>query len=279
MRSKSKSKLGVKLKVKVILILLILVLVSLAYYKNVYLVKKRQERLALTAKVEKNITIIPGWNIKQIDAYLKETGVSSDKKVSSFMVKDYSADYTFLSSASPKATLEGYLFPDTYRVYDTATADEAVRKMLNNFGNKVTDTMLLDIKKSGKSLDDIIIMASIVEKEVTSNTDMKIVAGIFWNRIKSGQALESCATLAYILGKQKVQYSYEDTRTDSPYNTYLNRGLPPGPIASPSLNAIMSAIYPTDTNYNYFLTRSDTGATVFSSTYAEHLKNKAKYLK
>jgi UPF0755 protein len=122
-------------------------------------------------------------------------------------------------------------------------------------------------------------MASVIEKEVRSANDMKIVSGIFWNRIKNGQALESCATLAYILGVNKSQYSYEDTRINSPYNTYINRGLPAGPIANPGLKAIEAAIYPEDTAYNYFLTASETGETIFSKTYQEHLNNKNKYIK
>jgi len=108
---------------------------------------------------------------------------------------------------------------------------------------------------------------------------MKIVSGIFWDRIKNGQPLESCATLAYILGQNKPQYSIEDTKTDSPYNTYLILGLPPSPISNPGLQAIKAAIYPEYTKYNYFLNRQDTGETIFSVDYDEHLRNKAKYLK
>ena len=101
----------------------------------------------------------------------------------------------------------------------------------------------------------------------------------FWNRIKNGQALESCASLAYILGVNKSQYSYEDTRVDSPYNTYLHRGLPPGPIANPGLKAIEAAIYPQETNYNYFLTATESGKTIFNESYEQHLIDKNKYIK
>jgi UPF0755 protein len=108
---------------------------------------------------------------------------------------------------------------------------------------------------------------------------MKIVSGIFWDRIKNGEALGSCATLAYILGVNKPQYSLEDTRIESPYNTYKYRGLPPGPIANPGFNAINAAIYPEFTDYNYFLSDPETGKTIYSRTLDEHNANKYRYLK
>ncbi|MDP2736501.1 MAG: endolytic transglycosylase MltG, partial [bacterium] len=136
-----------------------------------------------------------------------------------------------------------------------------------------------EIKKQNKTIFEIVTMASIIEKEVRSTDDMKIVSGIFWNRIKNGQGLESCATLAYILGVNKPQYSVEDTKIDSPYNTYKYRGLPPGPIANPGFNAINAAVYPENTNYNYFLSDPETGKTIFSKILDEHNANKYKYLK
>lgn len=262
------------------LILLIILLVALAYYKNVYLENKRKnEQAKIIARPEKVITIIEGWNLKQIDGYLKKEGVATDKAISDFRVGDYKADYDFLADAPAKADLEGYLFPDTYRIFASTTADEIVVKMLNNFAAKVSPEMMTEISRQKKTLHQVVTMASVVEKEVTSKNDMKIVAGIFWDRIKNGQALQSCATLAYVLGENKPQYTYEDTQIKSSYNTYINQGLPPGPIANPGLNAISGSIYPTYTNYNYFLSRPDTGETVFSATYEEHTANKQKYLK
>src|SRR3989339_277763 len=165
-----------------------------------------------------------------------------------------------------------------YKIYEDATPNDIVQKMLKNLDQKLTPKMRDDIKKQGKTIYEIITMASIIEKEVRSFGDMKLVSGVFWNRINSGRALESCASLAYILGVNKPQYTIEDTNIDSPYNTYKNPGLPPGPIANPGFNAITAAIYPDKTDYNYFLSAS-TGETIFSKTYDEHLRNKAKYLK
>jgi len=245
-----------------------------------------------TMNQEKEITIIPGWTLRDIAKYFTDAGIASsadfyklagepmkDYTKAKIAPADYSADFSILSDKPKNYGLEGYLFPDTYRIYKDATAEEVIKKMLANFEDKLTPVMRADIKKQGKTVYQIITMASMIEKEVNKNEDMKIVSGIFWGRIKTGQGLESCATLAYILGKNKPVYSLEDTLVDSPYNTYQHQSLPPGPICNPSLAAIEAAIYPTKTNYNYFLSRPDTGETVFSKTLEEHNLNKAKYLK
>ncbi len=233
---------------------------------------------------ERNITIIEGWGIKEMETYFSSFGLSQDGSFSRQAESKTTpwnfsfAKPTFLEDAPKNASLEGYLFPDTYRVYQDATVEEVIKKMLDNFGRKIDQETLAEINRQGKSLYQILTMAAIIEKEVKTYEDMRIVSGIFWNRIKSGQALQSCATLAYVLGVNKKQYTYEDTKIDSPYNTYQNPGLPPGPIANPGLNAIKAAVYPVNTNFNYFLSRQDNGATVFSRNFDEHNLNKAKYL-
>lgn len=226
---------------------------------------------------EKQIKIIEGWNLKQIGEYLiDQKFCTSDEWKNLSNSSDY--DYDFIKQKPKNTDLEGYLFPDTYRVYKDATCYDVINKFLKNFDNKLTQQMRSDVKNQGRSINEVITMASIVEKEVRSIDDMKIVSGIFWDRIKYGQALESCATLAYIIGENKAQYSYEDTRIKSIYNTYINKGLPPGPISNPGLNAIISAIYPEMSDYNYFLTDPKTSSTIFSKTFEEHTRNKEKYL-
>jgi len=116
-----------------------------------------------------------------------------------------------------------------------------------------------------------------LEMEVKTQADREIVSGIFWSRLKIGQPLQSCATLAYVLGVNKKQYTYQDTQTVSPYNTYLNKGLPPGPIGNPGIATMQAAIFPKDSNFNYFLSDPETGQTIFSRTFEEHIQNKAKY--
>ncbi len=234
---------------------------------------------------ERKITIVEGWNINDIDKYLQDNAIVPANKFSDIAksrIKNQELrikNSEFLGDAPPSASLEGYLFPDTYRIFKDAVAEDIVKKMLINFNAKLTDEMRAEIARQGRTIFEVVTMASIIEKEVRTPEDMKIVSGIFWDRIKYGQPLESCATLAYILGVNKEQYSIEDTKIDSPYNTYRNPGLPPGPICNPGLNAIKAAIYPQYTGYNYFLNRQDTGETVFSKTLDEHNRNKAKYLK
>jgi UPF0755 protein len=186
---------------------------------------------------------------------------------------------SFIQELPQNVTLEGYLFPDTYRLYKNFTAQDLIKKMLENFEIKVTTELRQEMKSKGYTLQQIVTMASLLEKEVRTEGDMKIVSGLFWDRINIGQALQSCASLAYILGVNKVQYTYEDTQIASPYNTYQHQGLPPGPIGNPGLRSIKAALNPTQTDYNYFLSRPDTGETVFSKTLEEHNSAKTKYLK
>ena len=164
---------------------------------------------------------------------------------------------------------EGYLFPDTYLVTYDANAEEIVQMILDNFYKK---TAGLEITK------DIITMASLIEKEVITKEDKEIVSGIFWKRIDAGLPIESCATIAYVKEVDQWRYSFEDTRIESPYNTYLNYGLPPGPISNPGLESILAAIYPQDSQYWYYLSTPE-GETIFSRTLEEHNIAKAKYLK
>ena len=228
-------------------------------------------------KNDKNITIIEGWSNKQIGEYLAELGVTSKEEflTEANNLEKYRPNFLFLQNVPKEKTLEGFLFPDTYSVIPgKTTAEQIVYKMLNNFGKKLTDTLQADIKNSKNSLYESVIMASIIEKEVSKEADRKIVSGIFWDRIDYGQPLQSCATISYILGVNKKQYSFEDTRIDSPYNTYINKGLPIAPIGNPGLSAISAAVYPQKSDYVYFLSDPKTGETIFSRTLDEHNRNK-----
>ena len=234
---------------------------------------------------EREIKMIEGWNINDIDAYLAKEGLiqaGEYKKMTSQAAVGWAQSFSlpdYMRGLPAGAGLEGYLFPDTYRVYNDASVGDIINKQLENLQNKISKEMIADINSQNRSVYEVLTLASVIEKEVRSAEDMKIVAGIFSNRLESGQPLESCATLAYILGVNKPVYSLDDTKIVSPYNTYQNRGLPPGPICNPGLEAIYAAVYPEETDYNYFLSRPDTGGTVFSKTYDEHLANKDKYLR
>lgn len=271
---------------------------SLAYVSNKLEARqaRRQYWQDQTAQqADKTVTIIEGWNSRQIaeklansqlgfsvDDFLKIAG-QPKKNYQSLPAnqwpEDFSDNYEFLKDKPKQVGLEGYLFADTYRFRPSSSPKEVIIKLLDNFDQQLNTKMRQDIEQQGRTIYQIITMASLLEKEVKTEQDMKIVADIFWRRIKNGQRLESCATLAYILGQNKPQYSFEDTRINSPYNTYINGGLPPGPIGSPSLKAIKAAIYPTPNNYNFFLSRPDNGETIFSRNFEEHKINKAKFLK
>ncbi|HFC36174.1 MAG TPA: endolytic transglycosylase MltG, partial [Candidatus Moranbacteria bacterium] len=225
------------------------------------------------------ITFPEGWTISQMAKRLNANGFAGDEFISLSKKPKYFADkygYDFLRDIPEGKDLQGFLFPDTYFFAKNSSAEDIIKKMLSNFKKKVNDDLRNEIEKQRKNLYEVITMASILEREVKSPEDKKIVSGIFWQRIKNGQALQSCATLAYVLGENKKQYSYQDTRIQSPYNTYLHKGLPPGPISNPGMEAIIAAIYPTKTSYNYFLNNPKTGKTVFSKTLEEHNLNKIK---
>jgi len=138
--------------------------------------------------------------------------------------------------------------------------------------------MYADMKKKGKDIFSVITLASLIEKEASNEIDQRLIADIFWRRLAANIPLQSCATINYILGKPKKHLTFEDTRIIFPYNTYINRGLPPGPINNPGLPAIKAAIYPLANDYWYFLATPD-GRTVFSRTKEEHDLMKQKYLK
>ena len=175
--------------------------------------------------------------------------------------------------------LEGYLFPDTYRIYNDASADDILEKMLDNFDTKLSRELRDEIASQGKSIHDIVTMASIIEKEVAVKDDMAIVSGILYKRMEIGMRLEVDSSVNYVSGKSDPSVTYVDLQIDSPYNTYKYDGLPPGPICNPGLQAIQAAVYPGTSSYLFYLNRQDTGETIFSKNFDEHIRNKNKYLK
>ena len=206
------------------------------------------------------VTITEGLTVKEIaDLLLAVKPPSGDLTAKIFENFDKEE---FLGKT---ANLEGYLFPDTYLFLPFAETEQIIGTMTDNFKKKAGDV--------GK---EIVIMASLIEKEVPNSSDRKIVSGILWKRLKLGMALQVDAVFPYITGKQKVLL--EDLKIDSPYNTYLNKGLPPGPISNPGLDAIDAARNPQESPYLYYLSGQD-GKTHFAKTFSEHLRNKEKYLK
>lgn len=235
--------------------------------------------LTITKERDKTvkITFPEGWTSKRMAERLNANSLPGDEFLRlANNPGDLKNQYGFLADPKVK-TLEGYLFPDTYFFAKDIDAQGLTKKILGIFNTKITAQMIADIAKKGNSMNEVVTMASIIEGEVQTDEDRKIVSGIFWKRANEGGRLQSCATLAYILGENKKQYSLADTQIKSPFNTYIIKGLPPAPISNPGLSAIDAAIYPIDTQYNYFLSDPETGKTIFSKTYEEHIANKAKY--
>ncbi len=224
-------------------------------------------------------TIPEGFTLKQIKERLVAADLSVAGGIDKETIGSFKSDYSFLAEAPSAASLEGFLFPDTYKFKKEVSEKEILQKMLDNFDAKLTQKMRDDIKGQNKTVFKIITMASIIEKEGKTAGDRKIIAGIFWNRIKDKYPLESDATLSYLFNDKVLRHTTEQTKVDSPYNTYKYAGLPPGPINNPGLEAIEAAIYPAQTDYYYFLTKPETGEAVFAKTLEEHNANKAKFLK
>jgi len=169
---------------------------------------------------------------------------------------------------------EGYLFPDTYEVPKKYGAENMFKLMLSNFEKVAVDNKLINkAEQTGFTMDEIITLSSIIEKEAKFAEEKRQISSVFHNRLKSGMKLQSCATIQYILGKPKERLEESDLEIDSPYNTYLYTGLPPGPICNPGIDSIIAALEPTNGDYLYFVL-GDNGRHIFSKTYEEHLKNK-----
>jgi UPF0755 protein len=178
----------------------------------------------------------------------------------------------FLSKAQPQ---EGYLFPDTYFFLPNATEDTVIATMRQNFDKQV-DTIREEIDAFGQPFEDIVILASIIEKEAHNFDDRRKISSVLWNRLERGMALQVDVTFLYTIGKGTFQLTKDDLASDSPYNTYINKGLPPTAIGSPSLDALLAAVQPAKTEYLFFMADL-TGVTHFCKTHACHEANKARY--
>jgi UPF0755 protein len=226
--------------------------------------------------IRENAVILEGWDVKDVGKYLELKNICKQDYFISLAQKDYSNSFDFLKDKPQNVDIEGYLFPDTYQISKDETCEDMLDKMLANFDRKLTPDLRAEIKEQGKSIFDIVTMASLVEKEVRTIDDKKIVSGILWKRLSIGMPLQLDATINYITGKSDASVTTKDTKIDSPYNTYKYKGLPKGPISNPGIDSIKSAIYPVETDYWYYL--SD-GKTIFSNTLEEHNAAIAKYLR
>ncbi len=179
----------------------------------------------------------------------------------------------FLANATPQ---EGYLFPDTYFFSPFVSAEDVISTLRSTFDARMND-LAPAIDVSGHTRADIVIMASLLEKEAKTFAEKQVIAGILWKRIAIGMPLQVDAVFGYIKGTDTYHPSHADLDIDSPYNTYRNRGLPPTPIANPGSESLRAAASPVKTDYLYYLTGRD-GVMRYAKTFEEHKANRAKYL-
>ena len=221
-------------------------------------------------------TIPEGYEIRMIIDRLVELGLGERENYEKIL-EEADFDYNFLVNIDrQEAKLEGYLFPDTYEVYKNTKERDIIDKMLKRFNEVFNDDYKRRAEELDMTIDEIITLASIIEREAKTDEDRKLISSAFHNRLKNNMYLQSCATVQYILKERKENLLYKDLEVQSPYNTYKNPGLPPGPIASPGLKSIEAALYPENTEYLYFFAKDD-GSHVFSKTFKEHLQLQNKY--
>ena len=227
-----------------------------------------------------SIKILPGWRLEEIAAALPLNGFSMTAE--DFLAAARGLKGTSVLPGNPDTRgVEGYLFPDTYSIKRDAGSAEILAVMLQNFDNQVTPEIRNGFESQGMTLGQAVILASMVQKEAVVSDEMPVIASVFYNRLQNGMRLESDPTAQYALGyiaSQKTWWknplNQSDLKVNSPYNTYIVTGLPPGPICDPGLAALKAVAFPAQTSYYYFRARCDgSGRHNFSATYDEHIKN------
>jgi UPF0755 protein len=226
------------------------------------------------------VTIPEGLRSEEIAQALEEHDVVSAADFRNALSQQYTA--SFLSELPPGAGLEGFLFPATYGFPSATTPHDAVRQLIAAFDARYEETIRPRLPGSGRSLLEVVTLASIVEREAVLAEERPVIASVFLNRLASGLPLQADPTVQYAVaaepenvaqfGYWKQELSLADLAIASPYNTYVNVGLPPGPIANPGLDSILAVLEPADTNFLFFVARPD-GSHVFAETLEEHRQN------
>ncbi len=228
------------------------------------------------------VLLSEGKNINEMAQILEKHNICTSAAFISETKKlgEYKALYPILSSIpdDKNRTLEGYLFPDTYEIEPGSTASDVVKKMLDRFTEVYNQNFMQQTTEKGKTVDEIVIMASIVELETKLPEDKANAASVFYNRIAQNMPLQSDITVDYALGKKHAVLTEEQTKIDSPYNTYQNLGLPVGPICSPGKSSIDAAINPAQTKYLFFVADMDSGKLYFNETLEGHNADVQKYM-
>jgi len=246
-------------------------------------VKQILELITDNHTTQEAFLVRPGDTLLDIERNLLEDRIiSSDVSLERWKISDLSQDpaYRSLFQGAPEnASLEGYLFPDSYHIPSGLPEEEMINIFLDNFAAQVSPIYLPSISRK-YNFYEILTMASLLEKEVQSSEDKAIVADILWRRLEIGMPLQVDAAICYAQDQsfQNCQLTVDSFKIDSPYNLYKNKGLPPSPIGNPGLESIKAALHPQSNDYWYYLTDRKTGKTIFSQTYEEHKAARRKYL-
>jgi UPF0755 protein len=214
------------------------------------------------------VTIPEGYRLTQIGARVEEAGLAKADEFVEYA--SHAGPVTLGEFTTGGESLEGYLFPDTYFCDEDATIKEICQEMLDRFTEAVAKPHAEAIRHASYGLHGVVTLASIVEREAKLKSERPVIAQVFEKRLAEGWKLESCATVQSLLDKPSPVITYEEQKIDSPYNTYLYDGLPPGPIGSPGESCIAAVLHPADTDYLFFRTSGGEGAHQFSKTFEEH---------
>ncbi|NLG79461.1 MAG: endolytic transglycosylase MltG [Firmicutes bacterium] len=230
-------------------------------------------RALAEGRVERvRFTVPEGYNLAEIASLLDGKGLASRERFLSLAKGEVHGFRVEAGGREFSGNLEGYLFPDTYEIESGLSEETIIAAMVRRFAEVVLPEFARDdVAEAAKALGlhGVVTIASMVEKEARIPEDRPVVAAVFYNRLKRRMPLQSCATVQYALGTWKERLSYDDLKVESPYNTYLVPGLPPGPIASPGLSSIRAALHPAEVDYLYFAA-DEHGGHIFSRTFREH---------
>ena len=230
------------------------------------------------------VTIPEGWRIRQIAEAVGAAGLNggADAFLAGIQRFDVTG-YDFLEGVDPSRNpeaLEGFLFPDTYEFKADTPPEDLLQLMLDNFSSKFNDTLRQQAFDAGLTVREVLIYASLVEREAALSEERPIIADVYLSRIEQGWRLDADPTVQYLLGKEGEWWpklNGDDLAVESPYNTYQNLGLPPGPICNPGIDSILAVLDPAETDYMFFVAKGDTGEHVFAVTLAEHEANIDRY--
>lgn len=232
-------------------------------------VAKIISRLEKGDVVTVRVTLPEGFTVRQIAKRLAKNALCDETTFYKLVTEQGD---TLKASFKPTANLEGYLFPDTYRFPLGETETEIAQRMIGGFDSVFAERYADEIQRSGKTLSELVIVASMVEREARTAEDRPLIAGVIYNRIQRKMRLQIDATVQYARGEHKQRLLYKDLEVESPYNTYRVAGLPPGPICCPGADSLKAALHPAEHDFLFYVARSD-GSHVFGRTLADHNRN------